>query len=167
MTIDHNVVAAEHLFTSEEIASEQACDQAAYKHGVLPLAHDCEDGALNCPECPWPKKNKKIEVINSCGVCGGRLFVNSKCLRCVQEVVIKADLVVTAPRAKQNIKPNNDLVLKLLVNLAIRSRNAKKLVRAYSRELYRNDTFFRELVAHSIEANNAFISTKRIWREHL
>lgn len=51
--MDHNVVAADRLYRDQEAAAEGACRQAASLHGVLTQAEDCEDGALQCPQCPW------------------------------------------------------------------------------------------------------------------
>ena len=55
--MDYNVVSVERWIANEESANEAACNAAAEKAGYTPQEADmCDDGCLNCDECPWGGK---------------------------------------------------------------------------------------------------------------
>jgi hypothetical protein len=55
--IDHNVAAAARHFDSEEEANARACYATAARNGhTVERADQCDDGDVECPDCPFRRK---------------------------------------------------------------------------------------------------------------
>jgi hypothetical protein len=67
MSIDYNVVTTENYINDQEDAAEFACNSTAVENGhMVEEAENCDDGNLNCPDCPFTpegREKRKEKVI--------------------------------------------------------------------------------------------------------
>jgi hypothetical protein len=52
--MDRNIIAINHYYAGQEAAAAVACYSAAAYHGLSNSQADrCDEGSLNCPQCPF------------------------------------------------------------------------------------------------------------------